>query len=116
MAAAASVGAVEIARDLPARGADANDTGTDGMSPLEWGAEYPEIVALLLEHGADARRPGIMVAAASRATVDVFRQLLAAGGDVHVRTGRPPRNAFEQAEKMGRDDLVKLLQGFTRDR
>ena len=110
MAAAASVGALDVARDLLSRGATANDTGADGVSPLEVGVEYPEMVALLLEHGADARRPGIMVAAASRATETVFRQLVAAGGDVHLRSGDPPRSALEQAQSRGRDHLVAVIE------
>src|SRR5262249_59527887 len=57
--AAGLFGRVGVARLLLAAGADPNGTGMGGTTPLQTAVDenFPEVVALLLEAGADPRRP-----------------------------------------------------------
>lgn len=111
LAQAAETGNLDLVKEFHARGIGVNEPGRGPVwrSPLEVAVEYPDIVDWLLERGADASHPGVMAAAASRASAETVKRLLAAGGDVTVRSGYPPRNAYEQALQMGRSDVARLL-------
>lgn len=103
---------IEMMDLLYERGLDANALGTNPeYPPLAACCDAPEVVRWLLDHGADASRPGVMVGAATLADADTIRLLLSRGGDVVSRTGEPPRNAVEQALAMRRSpEVVELLQ------
>lgn len=111
MTLAAQVGNMEILKELAVRGLHPNEPAADGRSStLAAAVEYPEVVDWLLELSADATVPRVMVSAASRASPDTVRKLLAAGGDATVRSGNPPRNGYEQALMMGRTDVAAMMK------
>lgn len=102
MTRAAHTGRIDLLEELHRRGLGVDDTGSDGLPPLWAAVAHPEVVAWLLDRGADARHPAVLVSAASRGDLDTVRRLVAAGGDRHATFGDPPRTAYEQAVRMGR--------------
>ncbi len=86
---AAGTGNLEILEELHSRGATANDAGPEpSFAPLVNAVNHPEVVDWLLERGADASAPGVMVATASFATPEVV----------------------QQARMLGRHDIVELIR------
>lgn len=111
MTRAAHTGRIDLLEELHRRGLGVDDTGSDGLPPLWAAVAHPEVVAWLLDRGADARHPAVLVSAASRGDLDTVRRLVAAGGDRHATFGDPPRTAYEQAVRMGRPaEIVDALR------
>jgi len=109
-------GLPEVARELILAGANANDTSTDGGTPLKVAAFYcqDQTVSLLLKNGAkvnaadnDGGTP-LMEAAANCTEGPTVTRLLRAGADVNSRTkrGDTPLNA---AVFYGNELAVKQL-------
>jgi len=93
--------------------------GSDSRTALQCVAELeqglPEMVALLLQNGADVnltRQDGTtaLMLAASRGHVETVRLLLEAGADIHMRS-EAGKTAVALAVEMKRTEVVKLLEG-----
>ncbi len=111
MTRAAHTGRIDLLEELHGRGLGVDDVGADRLPPLWAAVAYPEVVGWLLEHGANAAHPAVLVSAASRADHDTVRRLVAAGGDRSTAFGNPPRTAYEQAVRMGRPaEIVEALR------
>lgn len=91
------------------------DSGTALHCVAKTEQDVPEMVALLLQEGADVnltRQDGTtaLMLAASRGHVETVRLLLAAGADVHMRSASG-KTAVEIAVEMKRTEVVNLLKG-----
>jgi uncharacterized protein len=122
---ASAVGDAERVRELlaeePTR---ANEFAADGFTPLGLASffAYPEAARTLLASGADpsqAARNGTRVAplhsAVAGGSVEIVRELLARGADVHARQegGFTP---LHSAAGEGREEMVRLLLAHGADR
>jgi F-type H+-transporting ATPase subunit beta len=115
---AAELGDLTIAKLLVAAGAPVDEMCgcSNGETPL-WAAavtDYPDVVAFLLEHGANPNAPGALGhtalhVAAMRGWPHLAQTLLAHGADPFLRddTGRTP---LEWAELKGHADVATLLR------
>lgn len=97
--------------DAPA----SSDSRTALQCVAELEQDVPEMVALLLQNGADVnltRQDGTtaLMLAASRGHVETVRLLLAAGADVNTRS-EAGKTAVGMAVEMKRTEVVKLLEG-----
>ena len=91
------------------------DSGTALDCVANAAQEVPEMVASLLQEGADVnltRQDGTtaLMLAASRGHVETVRLLLAAGADIHMRS-EDGKTAVEMAVEMKRTEVVNLLKG-----
>jgi ankyrin repeat protein len=117
LSSAASLGEVEMARLLLARGANPNIGDKDNLSPLQLAAYHGNLamVRMLLKAGAnvnsaDSRYGYTPLASASQnGHVEVVRELLKAGADPTLRI-RNGMTAAELAHLKGKDDVERLLQ------
>ncbi|MBN1669765.1 MAG: ankyrin repeat domain-containing protein [Kiritimatiellae bacterium] len=108
-----NAGAAEI---LIRHGADVNATGANQITPLVWHIEScrPQIVALLLAHGADPRAPRrkdgktLLHLAADRSNPETVRLLLDKGLEVNVPDGIGATPLHYAAFK-GHADVVRAL-------
>ena len=113
-------GTADIATLLFEHGAQPDvPASPDGATALHCAAnaeqEVPEMVALLLQNGADVnlvRRDGTtaLMLAAARGHAETVRVLLAAGADVNARS-EAGKTAVEMAADKKRTEVVKLLEG-----
>lgn len=74
-----------------------------------------EVIQWMLAHGADPKLGGVLVSAVTGGSKEVVELLLAAGADPTTRTGNPPRNAYEQALRLGKTELAALLAQKNKD-
>ena len=112
MASAARSGELEVMEELLRRGLTLDDTyGGLGLCPLSRAAGDPAVVDWLLEHGADPTAPGVMAGAAAYGSVETIAKLVALGGDLRTRTGKPPSTPFQIAQRLGRgEEVLSLLR------
>ncbi|MCJ1398615.1 hypothetical protein MMC11_001815 [Xylographa trunciseda] len=93
-------------------GANPNPTDTDGLpGPMEMAAafyETPEVLKLLVSHGASIQKSGAVSAAANAGMVANVQYLLDQGAPAsgETKTGNPPLHA---AIRKGHFEVVKLL-------
>jgi ankyrin repeat protein len=109
---ASALGYEEGVRLLLQFGADPNKEGFNGWNALAVGAEYPGIVALLLENGADVNgtradgRWNPLEGAAKFKNIESMRLMLQSGAD-------PNRGkALTMSAGEGHEDAVRLLLEF----
>ena len=107
-------GNLEVVKILLERGADVNVKDTFyGATPLTWAAspamahtpQHPEIVKLLLEHGAQGKEDALL-AAVSESDPATTKVILEHGG----LSPATLTDALESAKKDGHQDFVALLE------
>ncbi|WFD32204.1 putative ankyrin-repeat protein [Malassezia sp. CBS 17886] len=114
--AASSDDKLDIIHALFAAGdVDVSLQDSSGWTPLMIAASAgaPQVVALLLEHGADPsvgnnRRQTALHYASSKNHVDIVRALLEAGADVNVQDAANQR-PIHRAASAGRDAVIRVL-------
>lgn len=67
------------------------------------------IVGYLIKKGADARKPGILNGAVAT-SVEMMQLLIHAGADPYSVSGKPPRDAFRQAQISGTEATRAFLE------
>lgn len=109
-------GDLDRVRQLVEAGTDVNGVGQHGMGPLL--TFHPEVIAFLLEHGADpnlqTNESGapVLVGLAFMNQAECVRLLLDGGADpngVHQQTGETPLHAALTKAHEDRSEIVQLL-------
>lgn len=103
------------------KGADVNDPGYQGQTPLKYAAEkgHLEIVNLLLSRGANVNTRDVwletpLTAAARAGHLAVVEALLAKGADWHAKNREDENTAVELAALRGHQDMVRALVAYER--
>jgi ankyrin repeat protein len=102
---------------------DVNARDEHGQTPLHWAAlhGYPELVAVLIEHGAhvdaqdqDGRTP--LMKAAQKGFLGIMQQLLNAGADVNLQDTNKGRTALHWVQRMREGAMIKHGNQMTKER
>ena len=108
---ACKIGSYEIAKKIINAGVDVNELDSYGISPLSAAANHPQLIELLLTHGANIfyKNPynnTILTNVAKFGNVASMKLLIDAGGDINDKTIDP---IIFEAVKWGKIEMVAFL-------
>ncbi len=108
---ACKIGSYEIAKMFIDAGVDVNGVDESGVAPLSGAANYPELVELLLSHGANPsyKNPYNATAltnVAKSGNIESMKRLINAGGDVNDPAVAP---IIFESVKWGKTEMVEFL-------